>query len=122
MTGYLVARDATLTMAPLEAQQSRAELGALMALWRSNLDAPLPVACKTALALLQGGDPRAVYEGGFEQSGEGDDLCLARLWPDFAALVAGGDWAATSQALYGPLAAWLEHGVALAPHQSEEPL
>ena len=122
VTGYLVARDATLTMAPLEAQQSRAELGALMALWRSNLDAPLPVACKTALALLQGGDPRAVYEGGFEQSGEGDDLCLARLWPDFAALVAGGDWAATSQALYGPLAAWIEHGVALAPHQSEEPL
>ncbi len=113
VTGYLVARDAILTLAPLDPAQSKAQLAALALLWRRNLDQPLPVACKTALALLQGGDPRATYDGGFEMSGEGQDLCLARLWPDFAALVAGGDWHGTSEALYGPLAKWLEDGVAI---------
>jgi len=114
LTGYLVARDAMLTMAPLEPQPARAQLAALVALWRRNLDQPLPVACKSALALLQGGDPRTTYEGGFELSGEVDDLCLARLWPDFASLSAGGQWALLAQDLYGPLADWIEHQVAIA--------
>ncbi len=118
VTGYLVARDAILTMAPLDPAKSRAELAGLVALWRRNLDQPLPVACKTALALLQGGDPRAIYDGGFELAGEVEDLCLARLWPDFAALTAGGEWGATSQALYGPLAQWIDEKIALEPHEA----
>lgn len=119
VTGYLVARDAILTMAPLDPRQARSELAALVQLWRRNLDQPLPVACKSALALLQGGDPRAVYDGGFDMSGEVEDLCLARLWPDFAALTASGEWAATSEALYGPLAQWLDEHVVLEPHVPE---
>jgi exodeoxyribonuclease V gamma subunit len=121
VSGYLVARDAIVTMAPLDPVQSRAELAAVVALWRRNLDQPLAVACNSALALLQGGDPRAVYEGGFEQAGEVDDLCLARLWPDFAALAAGGDFADTAEALYGPLARWLEQSIVLEKHQEEAP-
>ena len=113
VTGYLVARDAIVTMAPLEPERARVQLAALVALWRQNLDQPLPVGCKTALAHLAGGDARATYDGGFELSGEVDDLCLARLWPDFAALAAGGEWAATAQALYGPLASWLDEHVAV---------
>jgi exodeoxyribonuclease V gamma subunit len=113
VTGYLVARDAILTLAPLDPQASMAQLAALTALWRRNLDQPLPVACKTALALLQGGDPRATYDGGFELSGEGEDLCLARLWPDFASLAAGGEWAASAEALYGALALWLGQHVVI---------
>ena len=113
VTGYLVARDAIVTLAPLDTGIARAELDALVALWRRNLDQPLPGACKTALALLQGGDPRAVYDGGFELRGEVEDLCLARLWPDFAALTADGSWQATATALYGPLAAWLDEHIAI---------
>jgi exonuclease V gamma subunit len=65
-------------MAPLDAQAAHAVLENLVALWRANLDRPLAVACKTALAHLAGGDPREVYDGGFEINGEVDDPCLAR--------------------------------------------
>ncbi|UUZ57381.1 hypothetical protein LP419_36465 [Massilia sp. H-1] len=115
VTGYLVARDAIVTMAPLLQDGARAQLAALVALWRHNLDQPLPVACKTALAMLQGGDPRSTYEGSFELSGEVADLCLARLWPDFAGLLADGQWSAVSADLYGGLADWLAQHVAVEP-------
>ena len=117
VTGYLVARDAILTMAPLEQAAACGALAQLVALWRRNLDQPLPVACKSALAMLQDGDARTVYDGGFELSGEVDDLCLARLWPDFNALLASGEWAGNNEALYGPLARWLDEHVLVEPHE-----
>jgi exodeoxyribonuclease V gamma subunit len=111
ITGYLVARDATLQLDALEPDAARAHLETLVALWRANLDRPLAVACKTALAHLAGDDPREVYDGGFEINGEVDDPCLARLWPEFAILRASGDWPRTAEMLYGPLAAWLRDSV-----------
>ena len=117
VTGYLVARDATLKMVPLDAELARATLGNLAALWRANLDHPLAVACKTALAQLAGDDPREAYDGGFEIDGEVADPCLARLWPEFALLRAAGGWPAVVEQLYGPLAAWLKEGVTVAPHE-----
>jgi exodeoxyribonuclease V gamma subunit len=111
MTGYLVARDATLRLEPLDPGIAHAALENLVALWRANLDQPLAVACKTALAHLAGNDPREAYDGGFEINGEVDDPCLARLWPEFAVLRAAGDWPRTAEALYGPLAAWLRDSV-----------
>jgi exodeoxyribonuclease V gamma subunit len=111
VTGDLVARDATLQLDALEPDAARAHLETLVALWRSNLDRPLAVACKTALAHLADGDPREVYDGGFEINGEVDDPCLARLWPEFAILRASGDWPRTAEMLYGPLAAWLRDSV-----------
>lgn len=123
VAGYLVARDAIVTMAPLAPLQAHAQLGVLVALWRRNLDQPLAVATKTALALLQGGDARAVYEGSFTQQGEGDDPCLARLWPDFATLAADGQLGAVAADLYGGLVEWLEQQsvLAIAPLQEEAP-
>jgi exodeoxyribonuclease V gamma subunit len=111
VSGYLVARDATLQLDPLDPGAARAALETLVALWRANLDHPLAVACKTALAHLAGEDPREVYDGGFEIKGEADDPCLARLWPEFAILRASGDWPRTAEMLYGPLAAWLRDSV-----------
>ncbi|ALK97813.1 exodeoxyribonuclease V subunit gamma [Massilia sp. WF1] len=111
ITGYLVARDATLRMPPLDGGAAYAVLENLAALWRANLDRPLAVACKTALAQIAGEDPREVYDGGFELKGEVDDPVLARLWPEFALLRASGDWPRTAEALYGPLAAWLRDSV-----------
>jgi exodeoxyribonuclease V gamma subunit len=111
VTGWLVARDATLQMAPLEQDAARTVLETLVALWRANLDHPLAVACKTALAQLAGEDPREVYDGGFEIDGEVADPVLSRLWPEFAVLRAAGDWPRTAEMLYGPLAAWLRDSV-----------
>ncbi|MES2163509.1 MAG: exodeoxyribonuclease V subunit gamma [Pseudomonadota bacterium] len=111
--GFLVARDAIVAMKPLAQADALEALRELVCLWRDGMNRPLPTACKTALALAQEGDPRGVYDGGFEISGENDDLCLARLWPDFAALSAEPDFADVSQALYGPLADWLEHSITI---------
>jgi exodeoxyribonuclease V gamma subunit len=113
VSGYLVARDATLQFAPLDAAGAHAVLERLAGLWRQNLDRPLAVACKTALAHLAEDDAREVYDGGFEISGEVEDPVLARLWPEFAVLRASGDWPQAAEALYGPLAVWLEEHVSV---------
>jgi exodeoxyribonuclease V gamma subunit len=108
VAGYLVARDAVVEMKPLEQEDSLAVLRDLARLWRANMDSPLPVACRTALAQLAEGEPRTVYDGGFELSGEVEDLCLARLWPDFDALRTAGGWPELAEELYGPLARWMD--------------
>ena len=113
VAGYLVARDAVLEMAPLAQAEALTVLRDLARLWRANLDSPLPVACRTALAHLAQGDPRATYDGGFELRGEVDDLCLARLWPDFDALKAAGGWPDLAEELYGPLARWMQGAVTI---------
>ncbi|WP_308920328.1 exodeoxyribonuclease V subunit gamma [Janthinobacterium sp. J1-1] len=115
VTGYLVARDAIVSMAPLDPAASRAALATLLALWREGMNHPLPTACKTGLALVQEGDPRAVYDGGFEIGGEREELCLARLWPEFSALAAEEAWQDCTRELYGPLADWLREHVILDP-------
>jgi exodeoxyribonuclease V gamma subunit len=117
VTGYLVARDAVLEMAPLAQEAALETLRDLVRLWRANLDSPLPVACKTALSHLAQGDPRATYDGGFELRGEVDDLCLARLWPDFDALKNAGGWPDLAEELYGPLARWMQECVKIRPLQ-----
>jgi exodeoxyribonuclease V gamma subunit len=120
ITGYLVARDATLQLDAIDPAVAHAALENIVALWRANLDRPLAVACKTALAQLGGGDPREAYDGGFEINGEVDDPCLARLWPEFAVLRAAGDWPRTAEALYGPLAIWLRESVRVTRFGAEE--
>jgi exodeoxyribonuclease V gamma subunit len=120
VTGYLVARDAVITMPPLVQEPAAAALGGVVAAWRRNLNRPLAVACKSALAELQGGDARATYDGGFEISGEVQDPSLARLWPDFASLAAAGDWPHVATELYGALVDWLETGVSIRALEGEQ--
>ncbi|THC40084.1 exodeoxyribonuclease V subunit gamma [Massilia sp. Mn16-1_5] len=117
VTGYLVARDAVVTMVPIEPELALAQLNEIAGLWRHNLNAPLPVACRTALAYLAEGDPRAVYDGGYEIAGEVErEPCLARLWPEFSLLVAAGGWPDLADALYGALATWLGQHIQVTPH------
>jgi len=111
VTGFLVARDAIVVMEPLDPAAAQATLAGIAALWRAGMDRPLPAACKTGLALVMDGDPRSTYDGGFELSGENEDPCLARLWPDFAALSAAQGFADATRALYQPLADWLAQAV-----------
>ncbi|MEG2030201.1 MAG: exodeoxyribonuclease V subunit gamma [Janthinobacterium sp.] len=115
VTGYLVARDAIVCMAPLDPASSRDALATLLALWREGMNHPLPTACKAGLALVQQGDPRAVYDGGFDMSGERDELCLARLWPEFSALALEEAWEDCTRELYGPLADWLQQHITIDP-------
>ncbi|TXF98414.1 exodeoxyribonuclease V subunit gamma [Massilia arenae] len=117
VAGILVARDAKFEMAPLDPDDSLQALRDLARLWRANLDHPLPVACRTALAELAGGKPRQVYEGSDDVRGEVRDVCLARLWPDFDALRAAGGWPDVAHELYGPLARWFAEAVTVTPLQ-----
>jgi len=117
VAGILVARDAKFEMAPLAQAESLQVLRDLARLWRANLDRPLPVACRTALAELAGGKPRQVYEGSEDVRGEVRDVCLARLWPDFDALRAAGGWPEIAHELYGPLVRWFAEAVTITPLQ-----
>ncbi|MFC5460821.1 exodeoxyribonuclease V subunit gamma [Massilia niabensis] len=118
ITGYLVARDAVVTMAPIEREEALGVLAYVAGLWQRNLDAPLPVACRTALAQLAGRDAREVYDGdGHEVAGEVErEPCLARLWPEFSSLAADGNWPELAEALYGGLAHWMAEQIRVEPH------
>lgn len=106
----LASESGLLRLPALDAEAARATLSALVQAWAAGLAEPLPVACKTAFAVLAG-DPRGaqvLYDGGQQVSGEGQRPALARVFADFAALqgaqTADGrglrDW---SEDLYGPL-------------------
>ncbi|WP_229425092.1 hypothetical protein [Massilia sp. Se16.2.3] len=132
LTGYLVARDALVTMQPIEQSEALAVLAQLAALWRRNLDQPLPVACRTALVQLAAEEPppadgrkgkpkklspRKTYEGQYKFPGEVQrEPCLARLWPDFAALGAADPGGVVAREVYGPLLAWMRAHVEVESH------
>jgi len=118
--GVLVARDATVVVEPVPPDEARALLDELIDVWREGMAQPLPVAAKTALAFVA--DPAraaAVYDGG-RLPGEGSEDCLARLWPEFEALVADGRFEALAAQLYGPVARWIESAVKVTPHGRDD--
>ncbi|WP_267224028.1 exodeoxyribonuclease V subunit gamma [Dyella silvae] len=107
----IIGQDAHLTLSPLTQTDATALLDALLDAMQNGMRAPLPLARKTAFAWLQQADDedkaikaaQLTYEGSdFGGVGEvREDACLARAWPDFAAMRAGGflSWLA----LYRPL-------------------
>jgi exodeoxyribonuclease V gamma subunit len=93
-----------------------------MQAWREGhfgRNAPLPLAPRTAWALVQGvADVAAVYEGSaFDggRRGEVEEACLARVFPDHAALCADGRFATLAQELFAPMAAWIDSDVRVEP-------
>ena len=113
VTGYLIARDAIVTMHPLDAADAKATLIALLNYWREGCNRPLPTACKTALALLQDAEPWKVYNGGYDDKPppEAGDVCLARLWATYAELSAETEFDQCSRDIYEPLNKWLNSSV-----------
>ena len=117
VAGVMVGRDACVTVRPWPAERARAALGELMQAWREGRQgsgAPLPLAPRTALALVRGvSDVAGVYEGSDfgHRRGEAAEACLARSFPDYAALVADGRFEALAQRLFAPLAAWIDADV-----------
>jgi exodeoxyribonuclease V gamma subunit len=114
--GIVVGEGALVRVGPPGQVQATATLTALMQACRDGLDGalPLPTAVKTGTAwLVRPDSARAAYEGRYRSPvpGEGQDACLARVFPDFASLVAHPGFHAASQRLYEPYCRWLAHHV-----------
>lgn len=117
----LVASDLTLLLEPLEQEQAAQRLSELLVSRQAAMNAPLPVAAKTAFAWLAQSDPdkaqlaaTRAYEGDGQNSfGErSESLALARQFRDFAALSADETFEGWCETLYRPLfaAPWTHQG------------
>ena len=116
--GYLVGQDGVLRIMPVEPQQAMQTLRMLLSIWLSGMHAPLPLPLKTALAFCLQKNPQAQYEGGYMQSGEVEEPCMARVYPDFEALQSDGSFAQLALQVYEPLQAWVELQVSATPYAS----
>ncbi|MDP2902535.1 MAG: exodeoxyribonuclease V subunit gamma [Methylovulum sp.] len=89
----VVAADAIIEIPPIKPVEARQHLALLIGAYHSGMDAPLPVACKTAFAWLAAPPDKAEekalarYEGTGWTGGEVDyDAHLQRFFPSFADL------------------------------------
>ncbi|WP_367068590.1 exodeoxyribonuclease V subunit gamma [Oryzisolibacter sp. LB2S] len=95
VAGVVVGLGHSLAISPMEPDAARSQLDALLALWQQGQAAPLPLPFKTALALLEKDIDAAwtAYEGGFDNKPAPEiDAYWQRLYPDFAALTADGQF------------------------------
>ena len=121
--GLLLGTDALLRLPPLAQAQAREHLGSVLAAWRDGLQQPLPFTARTALADVSGGKPADVYQGGYRHGrmasrADIDEPCLARVFPDFAALCADGRYADYRDRLFQPLWDWAQQAE-VTPHGVE---
>ena len=109
--GVLVGRDGLINIYPMPQEVAQAGLSQLLHLWQQGMQRPLPLPFKTALAHLNDHKPASCYEGGFELRGEGEEPCLARVYPDYASLCADGQFDHWAQHIYAPYLDWVKHFV-----------
>ncbi|WP_449369589.1 exodeoxyribonuclease V subunit gamma [Thiomonas sp.] len=109
--GVLIGVDARVDLPPLDTGQARDDLHELLAAWREGMQAPAPFTARTALAELKNGKGQQVYDGGYNTSGEVQEPCLARIFPDFASLTADGRFEIYQHALFRPLADWAAQAI-----------
>jgi exodeoxyribonuclease V gamma subunit len=111
LQAVLVGRDATLTLAPPSADEARACLQALLALWWTGQHDPIALPWTTA-ALFAREAPEdklvAAYEGAPGSVAEVSDPSLARLWPDTQTLLADPLFAHAVQEAVLPLMQFAE--------------
>jgi len=113
--GLLIGKDLKVSFAPVDGELARATLAYLLVCWRDGQMQPLPVAPRTALAFIEAKedpDEKAAiaYEGDdFHAYGESEDPCLARCFPDYAALAACGRFPVLAERMYGPLNDWAKN-------------
>ncbi|MBK8637856.1 MAG: exodeoxyribonuclease V subunit gamma [Chromatiaceae bacterium] len=111
LTTTILSKVGDVTLAPLDPEQARGHFTTLMAAWHAGMCRPLPLATKTAFAWLRGekdGAVREAYEGGYQRRGEVEtDPYLARVYPDFGAFAARGEFATWAETLLRPLYAAL---------------
>ncbi|HIV72891.1 MAG TPA: exodeoxyribonuclease V subunit gamma [Candidatus Aquabacterium excrementipullorum] len=112
----VLGRDLAVQARAVHADDARELLTGLLQSWREALQAPLPVACRTALAWLDKPEsaPR-IYNTGDHVHGEAEDVYLSRLYPDFDALAADGRLPDLAEQLYGAYRRWLDSSVTAVP-------
>jgi exodeoxyribonuclease V gamma subunit len=110
--GIVIGAGAAVHVTPPEQEQAAAVLATLMRACRAGLGGskPMPTAVQTGLAFLK--DPAKAwlaYDGSdfSPVPGEGKEACLARLYPDFAALSAQDEFESATRLLYEPYRDWL---------------
>ncbi len=115
-SGIVIGAGAAVHVTPPGREQAVTVLSALMQACQAGLSGnrPLPTAVRTGLAYLE--DPATawqVYDGNdfSPVPGEGQEVCLARLYPDFAALRAQPGFESATRMLYEPYAQWLANHV-----------
>jgi exodeoxyribonuclease V gamma subunit len=111
----LIGQDAVVRVEPMPGDFATQTLATLLEVWHEGMNRPLPLPPKTALALLEGKDAVAPYEGGQYITGEVLDMCLAREFPDYASLVTNG-LIQKAHEIYQPLLQWKESYVSIEPH------
>ena len=101
----VIGSDTVIEIDPLTQTEAHEQLKTLVEAWYQGMQAPLPVACKTAFAWLGAVAEKAMdtaqaqYEGDDWNSGEVDnDAYLGRFFPSFASL--------TSEAIQGGFVEW----------------
>jgi len=109
--GVLVGSDVVVHVQPPDEAQARESMLELLQAFHEGLagDRPLPTAVRTGLAFLFNPErARDTFEGGPASRGEGEEPCLARLYPDFHALANERDFEPATHRLYERFAAWLD--------------
>ena len=104
--------DGIVELPPLASGLAVHRLGELVHAWYLGMQAPLPVACKTAFAWFSKDDPEAAltaaaneYLGGYNYTGEvQQDAYLSRAFPGFEQLTESGAFEHWAKRLYQPLA------------------
>ena len=113
---YLIGETGTLCFTPIETAVAKQHLLTLLDTWFDAVQAPYPLACKTAFCWLAQENAntalnkaRECYEGNMNISGEvTNNPALARIWPDFSALSTGqsfsdAQFTELSQLIYAPI-------------------
>jgi exodeoxyribonuclease V gamma subunit len=117
LTTVVVSKIGSVELAPLADEKARAHLLVLLRAWDEGMRRPLPLAVNAAFAWLGKWSPetaadrtlardaaRAVYDGTSWQAGERDmNAYLQRVYPDFDALAASGDFERLAVDLLLPL-------------------
>ena len=130
--GRLVGLDGVVTILPISTDHAKEQLDVLFGIWREGLSDPLPLPLKTSLTLAKQikTDKEQKYEETYEGGGddfsnemaEVTDMCLARLFPDFEALLLGKTLEDSrlyelASMIYVPMLAWIEQSVSAHPYE-----
>jgi exodeoxyribonuclease V gamma subunit len=116
--GVWVGSDASAHMPTMPQATAQQSLQSMLDAFEKNQNDPLPFVCRTALAWLGGGDAAAqkTFEGSAHFRGEGEEPCLARLYPNFEALCASGQFTHWATTLFAPFQRWLKDEVQVVWH------
>lgn len=105
LTTVVLSKKGQVTFGPLPVEDAAAYLRDLLALWYEGMQRPLPFACASGFDWVLHEDEakaRQRFEGNLRVPGEGArSAYLARVWGDFDALTASGEFYTMSNRILG---------------------